>query len=381
MVVLPVSVSWLEEHWQTLQARRRAEETRWQEEAARQQAEEQRLAEQRQQEEAARQQAEEQRWQEEAARQQAEEQRLAEQRQQEEARKQLQQAQQKLRELGLYPGPIDGMLGPRTLAALYGYQDARGLPNTGLLDEATWKALEEQQTTEAVAAALRSVLTWPPRDDERHQLEDALCQYIRNTNNCARVIEKAQIPKFKERVSRDGDRLEIFTDSKEKRVFINEDGGNYSNTISYTFREYIHDVKCFIIDIHYYEGGAYLLVNSLTNKAIRIPEIPIFSPDKKRFLIAAIAGSYTRAALQVGRFTSQGFELEFAYEAEHGIDRAKYLWGKRSSEPKAWEPRKAKWINNTTFSFQKVELGGQKETSVTAKYENNRWTLEGMEKD
>jgi len=39
------------------------------------------------------------------------------------------------------PGPVDGMLGPQTKAALRGYQLGRGLPVTGLADEATLESL------------------------------------------------------------------------------------------------------------------------------------------------------------------------------------------------------------------------------------------------
>jgi hypothetical protein len=51
------------------------------------------------------------------------------------------QAQEQLKEAGLDPGPIDGVLGPRTKAALRRYQASHGLPATGMLDEATRQSL------------------------------------------------------------------------------------------------------------------------------------------------------------------------------------------------------------------------------------------------
>jgi peptidoglycan hydrolase-like protein with peptidoglycan-binding domain len=51
------------------------------------------------------------------------------------------QVQEQLQKAGLNPGPIDGMLGPRTKAALRRYQASQGLPPTGVLDEATRQAL------------------------------------------------------------------------------------------------------------------------------------------------------------------------------------------------------------------------------------------------
>jgi peptidoglycan hydrolase-like protein with peptidoglycan-binding domain len=51
------------------------------------------------------------------------------------------QAQERLRDLGLDPGPIDGVLGPRTRSALRQYQAQHGLPVTAVLDDATRTAL------------------------------------------------------------------------------------------------------------------------------------------------------------------------------------------------------------------------------------------------
>ena len=51
------------------------------------------------------------------------------------------QAQERLNTLGFHPGPIDGVLGPRTKAAFRQYQAQHGLPVTGVLDDATRTSL------------------------------------------------------------------------------------------------------------------------------------------------------------------------------------------------------------------------------------------------
>jgi hypothetical protein len=51
------------------------------------------------------------------------------------------QVQELLNGAGFNPGPIDGILGPRTKGALSRYQASQGLPVTGALDEATRQAL------------------------------------------------------------------------------------------------------------------------------------------------------------------------------------------------------------------------------------------------
>jgi cytochrome c peroxidase len=54
---------------------------------------------------------------------------------------QIQQAQARLKAVGLDPGPIDGVIGAQTEAALRAYQQQRGLPVSGQLDAATLQAL------------------------------------------------------------------------------------------------------------------------------------------------------------------------------------------------------------------------------------------------
>jgi 3D (Asp-Asp-Asp) domain-containing protein len=46
-----------------------------------------------------------------------------------------------LSQFGDYQGPIDGLFGPATQAALKAFQNAQGIPATGLLDQATFEAL------------------------------------------------------------------------------------------------------------------------------------------------------------------------------------------------------------------------------------------------
>jgi hypothetical protein len=61
---------------------------------------------------------------------------------------QVQQAQERLKDAGFDPGPIDGRLGNQTRVAIREYQKAHGLPPTGQLDESTRELLMVQKTPE-----------------------------------------------------------------------------------------------------------------------------------------------------------------------------------------------------------------------------------------
>ena len=82
------------------------------------------------------------------------------------------QAQEQLKEGGIDPGPIDGVLGPRTQAALRRYQASHGLPATGKLDETTRQALiptlsRSGQDPGPIAGTQEPWLQAPPGGDFR----------------------------------------------------------------------------------------------------------------------------------------------------------------------------------------------------------------------
>jgi hypothetical protein len=59
-----------------------------------------------------------------------------------EARQTMKQAQQELKTLRLYNGPIDGIYGPRTKAAIAAFQARHSLAQTGQLDAETRQQLD-----------------------------------------------------------------------------------------------------------------------------------------------------------------------------------------------------------------------------------------------
>jgi Putative peptidoglycan binding domain len=76
------------------------------------------------------------------------------------------QAQERLKAAGVYPGPIDGVLGPQTRAAFRRYQASQGLPATGILDEATRQALLPSDLTQKAAEGKpEPLLKAPPGGD------------------------------------------------------------------------------------------------------------------------------------------------------------------------------------------------------------------------
>lgn len=64
----------------------------------------------------------------------------------------VEQAQKALKQLGHDPGPVDGVMGAQTSAALQAYQKRQGLSVTGQLDAETAAKLGEPATAPAPSA-------------------------------------------------------------------------------------------------------------------------------------------------------------------------------------------------------------------------------------
>ena len=63
------------------------------------------------------------------------------------------QIQKRLKEIGLYSGPVDGTFGGGTQSAVAGYQRSAGLEADGKVGDQTWKALFASVSPSAVGAA------------------------------------------------------------------------------------------------------------------------------------------------------------------------------------------------------------------------------------
>lgn len=64
-------------------------------------------------------------------------------------RKEVARAQRALTDLGYRPGPVDGLMGPKTRSAIRAFQEAAGLPVTGKLTRALVTRIEAEQAARA----------------------------------------------------------------------------------------------------------------------------------------------------------------------------------------------------------------------------------------
>ena len=95
-----------------------------------------------------------------------------------------------LQATGYYKGPVDGIYGPQTVAAVEQLQKDSGLPTTGLVDQATALALDKKLAAVGAQAATKS-LTQTVRGADRAQA-DGLLDGAHRRNVDARAHRRAQ---------------------------------------------------------------------------------------------------------------------------------------------------------------------------------------------
>jgi cytochrome c peroxidase/peptidoglycan hydrolase-like protein with peptidoglycan-binding domain len=84
---------------------------------------------------------------------------------------QIQQAQARLKAMGLDPGPVDGVMGSHTEAALRAYQQQRGFPVSGQLDSSTFQALLAIQVGPEAVQEAQTPRTVPQDRPEQQRSE------------------------------------------------------------------------------------------------------------------------------------------------------------------------------------------------------------------
>mgnify|MGYP001060556717 CR=1 FL=1 len=166
---------------------------------------------------------------------------------------------------------------------------------------------------------------------------DTLCADVNNAYECAQKVEDLRLVETDIGVERSGDTLVIPVPGGEHVRLVNEDAGGPEN-VFYSYRDHLKDAGYHVVDVHYWEGSAHILVDDSTGRETRVMGPPVASPDGRRLVVASAAGvaGYSPNELQVWRVTPAGLELEWEVQPDD--------WG-------AADPR---WIDARTVRFQRT---------------------------
>lgn len=107
----------------------------------------------------------------------------------------LSQVQQNLARRGLYDGPVDGVMGPKTQAAIIFYQETRGLPETGEADAGLLDLLKKDNSEFNVIPPDRPTdVTGAIAAKTPQKAPDPVAALIAKTPRAAAVVPPAPIP-------------------------------------------------------------------------------------------------------------------------------------------------------------------------------------------
>ena len=146
--------------------------------------------------------------------------------------------------------------------------------------------------------------------------------------------ERRQLAKASPRVQRTGRALLLRpTAAKEVRLLNNpaEDEHN----VAYEYLTALPDIRQWLLSVHLYEGGYYLLVDQRTGRRTQLMAPPVIAPDGRHF----VCGNSDVLA----RFEPSGLQL---WSLD---DTAPRLLWERQTEWGCTQPR---WLDNKTILFE-----------------------------
>ena len=114
----------------------------------------------------------------------------------------------------------------------------------------------------------------------------------------------------------------------------------------FTYRGYLPQFECHLIEHNHYEWSRYILVDKSGAKTA-VSNLPVYSPDLKSFV--AISGGVESAmypnSIQLFRFENHHWREVWKLEP--------------SVEPMTWEPNDIHWLSNTVLILEKKMWTGK----------------------
>jgi hypothetical protein len=168
----------------------------------------------------------------------------------------------------------------------------------------------------------------------------AMCAELDSTYACASAIERHQLakPELAAVAARTARGLELRLATGSLHTLRDIAGSDDVDDVSYSFREYLKDIRYFLVHRQRYEMRDYVLVHARTGREFAIEEVPVVSPDRARLVttLAGLSGMSTGNGVQIWRLEQNSPRLEFELR------------------PSDWEPAEAVWLDARTIRLRKL---------------------------
>jgi len=122
------------------------------------------------------------------------------------------------------------------------------------------------------------VNVWVQKSAGGHSDLDKICSQLLNSYECAQAVERVQLKKYAKFVSRQNDTLTIKLKDGTSVALENLD------QVFYSFRDFFKNENSAVVDVQYYEGGEYLIIDIRNGKRTTTEDIAKIFPVPSRTL-------------------------------------------------------------------------------------------------
>jgi hypothetical protein len=195
---------------------------------------------------------------------------------------------------------------------------------------------------------------------------DAICRGLTNSYRCAQAIESTVLAGANANVVRDGRVLRIVSERGDTLV-LRDSLPDDPDGAWFSYRGLLASVGYHVIEVQYYEGGRYLLVNRRTGWIGSSNGVPVISPDGSRLAAGNVdlEAEYSPTTLQIWSVAADSLVLEFDHD----------FVASPVSPDSVWGPRSLEWLSSTELRFaREFSLGATGGTARVVR-ESDRWRI------
>lgn len=198
-----------------------------------------------------------------------------------------------------------------------------------------------------------------------YTMHDKTCTGIGNSHECARAVEKRELARNPPSIRREGRKLSIVVANGKNVTFTDARDSDDSQAVWYSYIGSLADVGEHVVEVQYYEGTSYLLVNSKTGSQTSSAGMPVASPSGDRVVATSVdlGARYNPTAVQIWKVTPGGLEVEY----EQMFDGKDDVWG----------PGEPTWRGDRRIRFQKMYVDGETRGFAELVLKPTGWVLEG----
>lgn len=195
---------------------------------------------------------------------------------------------------------------------------------------------------------------------------EAICGSIYNGYDCAQALERRLLPAERGGVVRDGRVLRIAL-ARGDAVTYTDSLHDDTQGMWFSYRGRFGSIGYHLVEIQFYEGRIFLLVNGRTGWTTWSDGVPMLSPDGAQLAAANvdIDAEHSSTSLQVWRVAADSLELAFSQD----FDLRSY------DEESVWGPANLEWLSSTELRFDRMFAASVIRGTGRVVRESNRWRM------